>query len=122
MLARLQHWIALYKDVVRPMMPTGRIYHHTPVTAGPEPHGWGVLELASHDGCCAICGLFRLSPPAEPEYCLRPRGLDVGRRYRVTFDNSGQSCEVDGLILMKQGLTIRLEGALTSELLLLEAV
>ncbi len=35
---------------------------------------------------------------------------------------SGQTCEVDGFILTQQGITIRLEGALTSELLICEAI
>jgi alpha-galactosidase len=122
LLARLKHFVGLYKDFVRPFMATGRVYHHTPTLQGPDPQGWGVLELAAGDRTRAICGLFQLSAPTEPEYLLRLRGLDVGRRYRVTFDNSGQSCELDGVVLTKQGLPIRLEGALTSELLLFEAV
>jgi hypothetical protein len=48
--------------------------------------------------------------------------LDRSKRYRVTWDNSGQSCEVDGFTLMNQGVTIELGGALTSELLLFAAV
>jgi alpha-galactosidase len=122
MLGRLKHWIDLYKNFVRPFMNTARIYHHTPVVSQPDPQGWGVLELVSQDRARAICGLFQLSAPTQPEYLLRLRGLDVSRRYRVTWDNSGQACEVDGFILMKQGITVRLEGALTSELLLIEAV
>jgi alpha-galactosidase len=120
-LARLRHFIGLYKEFARPFMNTGRIYHHTPALPGPEPKGWGVLELASRDRTRAVAGLFQLSAPQQPEYTLRMRGLDAGRRYRVTFDNSGQECHVDGLSLMKHGLTVRLEGALTSELLLFEA-
>ena len=81
-----------------------------------------MLELASADRTRAICGLFQLAAPTTPEYTVRLRGLDCARRYRVTFDNAGQSCEVDGVTLMQQGLTIRLAGALTSELLLVEAV
>ncbi len=122
MLARMTHWVGLYKDFVRPFMSTGRVYHHTPCVPGPEPQGWGVLELASEDRTKAVCGLFQLSAATEPEYLLRLRGLDVSRRYKVTFDNSGRSCEVDGFALMKQGLTVRIEGALSSELLLCEAV
>lgn len=118
MLERMRHWIGLYKDFVRPFMSTGRIYHHTPAVPCPEPQGWGVLELASADRARATCGLFQLSAACEPEYLLRFRGLDPSRRYQVTFDNDGASCEVDGLTLTKQGLTIRLEGALTSELLI----
>jgi alpha-galactosidase len=121
-LSRMKRWAKLYKDFVRPFMNTGRIYHHTPEMDGYDPHGWGVLELASYDRTRGICGLFQLSAPTTPEYLLQLRGLDVSRRYRVTWDNSGQVCEVDGFMLMKQGVIIRLEGALTSELLLFEAV
>ena len=120
-LTRVRHFVDLYKQLVRPFMGQGRIYHHTPSFDGPEPKGWGVLELASHDRSRGIAALFQLSDPREPEYLLRLRGLDVSRRYRVTWDNTGDTCEVDGFALMKRGLTVRLEGALTSELLLFEA-
>jgi alpha-galactosidase len=121
MLARMKRFVSLYKEFVRPFMNTGRIYHHTPCVTNPEPRGWGVLELASRDRTRAVCGLFQLASPTEPEYLLRLRGLDRSRRYKVTFDNTGQTCEVEGLVLMNQGLAIRLEGALTSELLVIEA-
>jgi alpha-galactosidase len=119
---RTKRWADLYKNFVRPFMNTGRLYHHTPEVAGLDPHGWGVMELVSNDRRRGICGLFQLSAPTEPEYRLRLRGLDVSRRYKVTFDNSGQTSEVDGFTLVKQGITVRLEGALTSELLLFEAL
>ena len=122
LLERVKHTIQLYKEFVRPFMNTGRIYHHTPCLTGPAPQGWGVLELASGEGDRAVCGLFQLAAPSQPEYLLRPRGLDSGRRYRVTFDSSGQCCELDGATLTRQGIWVRLEGALTSELLLIEAM
>lgn len=119
---RVTHFVSLYKDFVRPFQSASRIYHHTPEFYGPEPQGWGVLELASEDRQRGIAGLFQLSAPIKTEYLFLARGLDIGKRYRVTFDNTGQSCEVDGFTLMKQGLSIRLEGALTSELLIFEAI
>ncbi len=122
LLARITHMIDLYKRIMRPMRPTGRMYHHTPDFDGPEPRGWGVLETASEDRRQAIVGAFQLASPRESLYLLRLRGLDAGLRYRVTFDNSGQTAEVDGWTLMKQGITLRLEGALTSELLICEAL
>ena len=103
-------------------MSTGHIYHHTPMVRNPEPNGWGVLELASQDSTRAICGLFQLSAPSQPEYLLRLRGLDVVKRYRVTFDSSGQMCEIEGYVLTKQGIMVRLESALTSELILCEVM
>ena len=121
-LARIGHMLDLYRSFVRPFMAEGRMYHHTPAFDGPEPKGWGVLELAAADRTRGIAGVFQLSDPDGSDYLLRLRGLDLGKRYRVTWDNAGQTCEVDGFTLMKQGLAIRLEGALTSELLLFEAV
>lgn len=122
LMRRIRRWADLYKNFVRPFMSAGRIYHHTPEVCGLEPHGWGVLELASDDRTRGLCGLFQLAAPTQAEYQLRLRGLDVSRRYRVTWDNSGSVGQVDGFTLMKQGITVRLEGALTSELLLFEAV
>ncbi|MBS1851618.1 MAG: alpha-galactosidase [Acidobacteria bacterium] len=118
----IKRWTDLYKNFVRPFMSTSRIYHHTPEVSGVNPHGWGVIELASEDRSKGICGLFQLSAPTQPEYVLRLRGLDVSKRYRVTFDNSEQTSMVDGFTLMEQGITVRLPGALTSELLIVEAV
>ncbi len=120
--ARIRNAVRIYKEFVRPIHATSRIYHHTPVVKGFEPRGWGVLELSSRDRTRAIAGLFRLGDPAAPEYLLRLRGIDPGRRYRVTFDNRSESCEVDGIALTRTGITSRLETALTSELLLVEAV
>lgn len=122
LLARVRHWAGLYRDFIRPFVATGRIYHHTPEVDGLDPQGWGVLELAAADRSRGICGLFQLAAPTQPEYLLRLRGLDTAKRYRVTWDTSGQTCELDGFALTKQGITVRLEGALTSELLLFEAI
>lgn len=58
----------------------------------------------------------------EPEYRFRPRGLDMSKRYRVSWDNRQQSYEQDGSALVQDGLLVRLEGVLTSELLMFEAL
>ncbi len=121
-IARVRHMVDLYKNFVRPFQTQSRIYHHTPTFESTEPQGWGVLELAANDRTRAIAGVFQLAAPRETEYRLRPRGLDLSRRYRVTWDNSGQAHEADGFTLAQQGLVVRLEGALTSELLRFEAV
>jgi alpha-galactosidase len=120
--ARVRHAVDLYKNFVRPFMAEGRIYHHTPTFDGPEPQGWGVLELAARDRSKGIAGIFQLSSPRGPQYHLCLRGLDAGRRYRVTWDNTGESAEVDGFLLTRQGIAVRVEGPLTSELMLFEAV
>jgi hypothetical protein len=81
-----------------------------------------VLELAARDRSKGIAGIFQLSSPRGPQYHLCLRGLDAGRRYRVTWDNTGESAEVDGFLLTRQGIAVRVEGPLTSELMLFEAV
>jgi alpha-galactosidase len=120
--ARIRHMVDLFTGFVRPYLRDGRIYHHTPTLAGAEPQGWGVLESASRDRARALVGVFRLSAPGDDAITVRPRGLDRGRRYRVTWDDSGQTAELDGVALMEAGLLIRRDGALTSELLLFEAM
>jgi hypothetical protein len=62
LMQRTRRWADLYKDFVRPFMNTGRIYHHTPEVAGLDPHGWGVLELASNDRTRGVCGIFNCQP------------------------------------------------------------
>ncbi len=118
---RVKHTLDIYKSFVRPIHNTCRMYHHTPEVNHPGPHGWGVMEMASADSTKAMVGLFRLSDPASDEYTLRLRGLDVSRRYNVTFDNTGNTCVVDGYKLMHEGVRISIGSALTSELLLIEA-
>ena len=51
---------------------------------------------------------------------LRPRGVRAGRTYRVTFDNLDQTAPWHGAALRNEGLRIRLERPLTSELILME--
>lgn len=122
MIRRLKHSVGIYKDFVRPYIETSRIYHHTPEVSGKDPQGWGVLELASADRSRSLCGLFQLSAPVHSEYRLYPRGIDLSRRYRVTFDNLGETALIEGYTLVESGLPVRLETALTSELILFEAV
>lgn len=120
-LERTKHWIDLYKNFVRPFVASSRIYHHTPEVRGLDPQGWGVLELCSEDRRRGMCGLFQLSAPVQSSYLFRSRGLDPTKRYRVTFDSSGDTIVIDGFTLMNDGLRIRREEALTSELLVFEA-
>lgn len=121
-LGRVRHTLELHKSFVRPFAGDSLIFHHTPTLDGLDPKGWGVLELASGQRDRALVGLFRLASPDDTAYVLRPRGLDRSRRYRVTWDDRGETYEVDGATLVRHGLVVQLEGALTSELILFEAL
>jgi len=66
--------------------------------------------------------VIRIGADPSDTFHLIPRGLDCSRTYRVTFDSADATATVDGLSLMRDGLRIRLESAVMSELLLFEAV
>ncbi len=121
-ISRIQHHVRLYKESIRPWLPTSRMYHHTPVLLGREPEGWCVLELVSSDRRHGAVGIFRLAGVAEPDYLYRPRGLAPGVTYRVTRDNLDLSFHQEGADLSRGGILVRLDRALSSELLLIEAI
>jgi hypothetical protein len=121
MVARVRHHVQIYKQLIRPFLSRCTVYHHTPVLSGHEPCGWGVLEYVAEDRSRAVVGVFRLAGEGQAEYLLRLRGIDPGRQYRLTYDNTGMSALFDGAILMHNGIAIRLERPISSELLLLEA-
>jgi len=120
-LAQARHALDLYKAFIRPMLPTSRLYHHTPELPGLEPASWCVWELVSEDRAQAAVGLFRLAGPAADEYVLRLRGLEQGREYEVTFDNTGSSATMSGRQLTHEGLTVRLAKPMSSELLIVRS-
>jgi len=120
--SRIRRHVELYKRFIRPFLSSCRVYHHTPVVKGKEPRGWAVLEYVSADGDRGVSGVFRLAgPSAEQSWRLRFRGVDAGRRYSVTTDNTGETFTRDGAALIHDGLVIRLARPLTSELILLQA-
>jgi len=70
----------------------------------------------------AVISLFRLSGNTDETYRLYTRGLDLSRRYNVTFDNEDIVVEKGGEELRSEGLPITVGHALGSQLLLLQAV
>jgi hypothetical protein len=119
---RWRHAIELYKSFVRPMIDTCRIYHHTPVQRQTEEGEWIVLECVSEDASRGYTGIFRLPGATGEAYRFYPRGLDISRGYRVTYDTAGWSREVDSGRLVDEGLRVPVTAAYTSELLLFEAL
>ena len=120
--ATIAHALTIYKEFIRPILPQARVFHHTPILPFDRPQPWCVLEYASPDGSRAVAGIFRLTGPSDGCYRLKPRGLRAGTRYRVQWDNSGESVDLPGYELQRDGIEIRLESVLTSELVLLEAI
>jgi hypothetical protein len=119
---RFLHYGKIYKEFIRPLLPTCRVYHHAPVSAngGVESSPWFAMEFASpaRDRAWALVARIKNGDPET--YVFRPRGLSLSRTYRVTFDNTGDAVVIDGLTLMREGLPLRLESTGQSELMLFE--
>ncbi len=120
---RYLHYASLYKTFIRPLLPTCKAYHHAPVSSrgGVESSGWFAMEFAAPDRTKGWATIVRIGPAESDTYVFTPRGLDRGRKYRVTFDSTGETAAVDGLRLANEGLSIRSEPIASSELLLFEA-
>ena len=116
----IEHYFDLYKGQIRPiMLDDARVYHHTPFLPLEEPTPWCVLEYARPDRTAAVAAVFHTSSvPGEHQYVFRPRGLDPAHRYKVTLDNRSLSYVASGASLALDGIVVKLEVALTSELLL----
>ncbi|WP_337906820.1 alpha-galactosidase [Kribbella solani] len=119
---RWRHGIELYKDFCRPLLPTSRMFHHTPIQRQTEPGEWIVWECADPTGDRAYAGIFRLQAAEGDSYHFRPRGLRTDRAYRIRYDTAGWDRELDGGALIDNGIRVPVASALTSELLLIEAV
>ncbi len=117
---RIRESVELFKKEVRPIMVGSRVFHHTPVLPMMTASPWVVLEYATPDGSRAVAGLFRTSASGDSTFRFIPRGLDFGHTYRVRLGNTGQTVEIPGNRLMQEGIRVRLETPLTSEMLIFE--
>jgi alpha-galactosidase len=119
---KTRRYIDLIKGFCRPVM-AGRpaVYHHTPDIGLFSPASWCVLEYALPDRSRGYAGAFKLTPGKE-EYRLRLRGVDCAAQYRVILDNRSQGWQAPGSVLAQEGLSICLDSALTSELVMYERI
>ncbi len=109
--------VKLYKDFIRPILPTAKVYHHTPQA---KKEGLCVLEIAAPDSSKGVIGIFALSKAQK--ICVTPKGINAGKNYKITFDNSGASFVLSGYELMNGGLNIAIPSSLASELVLYEEI
>jgi len=116
---RTKRYIALHNDFCSPILANHpHVYHHTPFIAVRQPAECCVLEYAAQDKSQGYAGIFQLSNRQNATYQFKPRGIDRSRTYMITLDNEGCSTAVTGHELMEQGITIRLDHAGTSELVM----
>ena len=115
----IQHSVGIYKDFIRPMLPTCSIYHHTPETYTGDHT---VLEVAAADGTKAAITAFTHSRTNSKAITVCPKGIDAGLTYRVTLDNTGEILTLSGYTLKNCGLTLQIPASMSSELVLIEAI
>lgn len=117
-----RQFMQLYNSFARPMLPTCRIYHHTPSFDDCEPKGLGILEAVSEEKDKAMLGIFVLSDPGISETTVRFRGISATGNYRVTAVDAGETFTVSGYDLKYKGLTYGIRAPLTAELFLAERI
>jgi len=122
-LERFQRYGEVYKDFIRPVLPECRMYPHAPVSAkgGVESSHWFAVEFAAPSRARGWATIVRIGEGDAESFVFRPRGLHLGKEYRVTVDSTGDTFEVAGAKLAQDGWPVRLEAIGMSELLLLEA-
>ena len=114
----------IYKQFIRPILPTANVYHHAPVNyrGGVESNPWFAMQFMAQDRSQGWMTIVRISDEGDSTYLCKPKGLNLGKVYRVTFDSSGDVVDIPGWMLARDGLAVRLESRTSSELLLLTAV
>ncbi|MBI4585310.1 MAG: alpha-galactosidase [Planctomycetes bacterium] len=120
---RFLHYGRIYREFIRPLFPTCKVYHHQPINSrgGVTSSGWFAMEFAAPDRMKGWATLARIGPTESDTNLFRPRGLDPGKTYRVTFDSLSTTAAIEGWRLFQAGLPIHLESVGSSELLLFEA-
>jgi alpha-galactosidase len=113
----IRRGLELYKQNLRSIMIGSRVYHHTPVLPLLSASPWLVLEYAASAGDRDTIALFRTAQSGDPVYRIVPEGLDYSRNFVVRFGNSGQVLRMLGSQIKQEGISVRLDENLTSEML-----
>ena len=113
----------LYRDFIRPLLATSRVYHHAPVscTGGSASGDWFAMEFMAPDRSKGWATIVRIDGD-DAQHQLLPRGVEGRSDYSITFHNTGEIISAKGSDLLSNGLVVRLaEGGPESELLLFES-
>jgi alpha-galactosidase len=109
--------IALYKRELRPLIRDARLYHVSPRPDGVQ---WDGMEYWDPQREKGVVFAFRGSVPDKSEHRFVLAGLDVSRRYHLHFqDGTATDRTATGSELMSEGLLVRLQNPLSSELVFL---
>lgn len=118
----IKHSIDLYKEIARPMLPTCRIYHHTPSTKEIQDGGFGIIENASPEGDVSMIGIFTFPCAKTDTVTVYPRGITADGNYEVYFDNTRSKGVRSGTDIINSGIRVRISSVMSSELIVLKKV
>jgi hypothetical protein len=117
--AKVKRATEIYKSWIRPMLQDVAVHHILP---RPDGYHWDGMFYWSPSLNHGMLYIFRPNSDT-PAQTVPLRGLDPGKKYKVsTEDHSTKDATYSGRELMSSGLTIRLPGKYTSDLVYLEAV
>jgi len=109
--------IELYKHELRPLIRDAHLYH---VSSRPDGVQWDGMQYWDPHRAKGVVLAFRGSIPGESEHRFVLAGLDVSRRYHLHFqDGTAPDRAATGSELMSEGLLVRLQNPLSSELVFL---
>jgi alpha-galactosidase len=110
--------VATYKTKIRPLVRNADLYHILP---RPDGKNWDGIQYFDPGAKKGVVYLFKPGAAADT-ITLKLRGVEPGRRYRVTFeDGSNPTVEKTGEELAK-GMEVTLKGAPVSELAWIEEI
>ena len=117
----VRHSVEIYKNFIRPFLPTAKTYHHTPET-GLLNDDFYALEVAAPDYSRGAVAVFSMPDAKLHRFAVIPKGVNAELTYKVTLDNSGASYTAKGVDLLSQGVPLNLPAPLLSELILYELI
>ena len=118
----VKHSVQVYKDFIRPMLPTAKIYHHTPDNRIVREEGFCAYEIAAPDGSKGAVAVYTLTNVGQTSRCILPKGINAGKTYKVTLDNSRASITASGYELQNSGIRVNIPASMASELVLFEVI
>lgn len=107
--------VSLYKEQIRPMLPSSLIYHHTPDRKAVEKSGFRITEIASPDKSKGFITVFTVSGTGR--VTVFPRGISPSKKYEVYLDNDCETFTLSGKEIVSGGITLSINTALSSELI-----
>ncbi len=118
----VKHSTDVYKNFIRPILPTSKVCHHTPDSAQALKNGFTALEIYLPDKSKGAATVFSLPGCKCADVNIKLKGISAGHKYKVTLDNDRVSFIRSGAELCSQGVEIKLISPLSSELILFESI